>query len=172
MRRSGQAGLWLSACGRFTVRRLGNNSWIVSPLSSPDGGGPYSSWLGAKLLAQRFPTKTQAAEALEVTFQMSAKLHKPVAMKWVQLQPGYWMSQYQDVVVLAQRSGQIWRVTSMPEDAYQLKLQYEALDADDASTKNEAFNLKWVVQRKTGILGTTRTLAEAKEMTSQEMAWI
>lgn len=168
LRRSGRPGLWFSACGRFTVRKLGNGSWMVSPVSSPSGGGPYSNWMGSRLLAQRFPSKGEAAEALDVAFQMSAKLHQPTKLEWRRVRPGRWKAQVEDMVVLAQKEDKLWRVTSMPEEIYQIKLRAESMDEDDRMSR---FGLETSVRYKTSLLGTSRTLAGAKQLSAEEMAW-
>ena len=171
LRRSGKAGIWLSQCGRFTVRRLGNGAWVVSPVASHGGGGAYSQWLGSKLLSQRFPSKAEAAEALDVAFQMSAKIHQPVELEWSRIEPGAWQSQFNDMVLLANKYDNIWRVTSLNKEAYDAKITAEAMDPNDPAVKMERFNLLYTAKRRTRILGSSRTLAGIKRLVAEEAAW-
>lgn len=168
MRRGNRPGLWVSACGRFTVRRLGSGAWIAGPIHSPAGGGPFSGWVGKQLLAQRFASKAEAAEALDVVLDMSCKRKKPVVLEWKKNSHGIWTACWQDHVVQSHRAGNLWRVIAMPETSYALMAQ---LDQTDSPSPISRFGLDHRIKSTVTYLGTSRTLREAQALSAEELAW-
>jgi len=173
LRRSGRAGLWFSACGRFAVRKLGNGSWMVSPLASPDGGGPYCNWVGKQILAQRFSSKTEAAQSLDVILAMSEKEKTPVALTWERHSSGDWVAQHDGWVVFIRKPKTIWKAHALPLGLYQMMREAEEIskDTEDRELRTARFNLVLSARRGKVLLGTSRTLRQAKELSEQEFAW-
>jgi len=174
LRRGNRPGLWVSPCGRFTVRKLGNGSWLVSPMHSPLGGGPFSGWAGERLLPQRFATRQEAAQALQVLIEASSQENMPVELAWSRSGAGDWYAQYGDTVVQAQRVNNLWRVIALPATVYQAVKDAQINSTDQREKtgfNNERFALEMMVKRSTAYLGSARTLSGAKNLVSQELAW-
>lgn len=174
LRRGNRPGLWISPCGRFTVRRLGSGSWLVSPMHSPLGGGPLSGWAGKRLLSQRFATRQEAAQALQVLTEASEQENMPVELAWNRNGAGDWYAQHGDTVVQAQRINSLWRIIALPATVHQAVQDAAGSNGDQKENtgfSSERFALEMMVKRSTAYLGSARTLSIAKNLVSQELAW-
>jgi len=169
--RSGKRpGLYLSSCGRFTVRRLGGGAWMVSPLHSPRGSGDFSDWVGGKLLSQRFQTRKDATEALAVLLETSEREHAPVELSWNRNVDRGWAAEHGKLIVQAKKVSNVWNVTAMPAAVHQAMVDEESTPKSD-SNFNSRFSLNMLVKANTSYLGSARTLSQVKTMVGQELAW-
>ena len=171
MRRGNRPGLWVSTCGRFTVRRLGGGNWMVSPLHAPTGSGPFSRRIGEQILAQRFHTRQQAADALDVIIEIHHQQQPTVELDWKRQQAGEWVAQYEGDILQANRVAGLWRVAAVPANLYQAKQELVRAEKDGGADRDSAFSINLAISSHTVYLGSARTLAQAKILVGEELAW-
>ena len=173
LQRSGQ-GLWFTACGRFSIRRLGSGQWAVAAVGARDRIGGFTLLLSSKLVSQRFDSLLQARQSVELACEMEAEKSTEEPGEWVRSGKDFQTTHkvrmalpkdnlflqgsLSDLTITASRKDSLWKIDACPCDL-------AARDDDDDFARSVIRN------RFLYFLGQARTLKEAQRIVAQELAY-